>query len=170
MRPPHTTDDIQSKTLGSNTFPGGSLKCWDHPNELLSVPAVTQPVTLYCIRPKAIRGSLEEAHLSDTRFPQEHQFILRRLHQVDASKAHESSEDINVLPWLSEKITILEAADHAAAASSSRICRPVFQATVSAPAGTCPVSRNRQMATSSFRANATMPIRRCRLLPLAKRF
>jgi hypothetical protein len=58
---PQTTNDILSKTLGSNTFPGGFLKCWDHPNQLLSVPAVIEPVTLYCIRPQAIRGSLERS-------------------------------------------------------------------------------------------------------------
>jgi hypothetical protein len=41
MRQPSTGDDNPSKTLYSNTLPGGFLRCWDHPNHLLSVPAVT---------------------------------------------------------------------------------------------------------------------------------
>src|SRR5208337_5583632 len=37
--------------------PGGFPRRRDHPDDLLSVPARNRPVTLYCFRPKAIRGS-----------------------------------------------------------------------------------------------------------------
>lgn len=39
-----------------------------------------------------------------------------------------------------------------------------------APSGMAPYSKYCQSATNSLRASATMPIRRTRLLPLAKRF
>ena len=45
----------------------------------------------------------------------------------------------------------------------------VLQSASSAPAGGTPVSKYFQSCTSSLRAKATIPIRRCRLLPRPKR-
>ena len=57
-----------------------------------------RPVTLYCMRPQAIRGSLTRAHPSDTRFPKENQVGLRRLSQDKVSKLHASWTDIMLPP------------------------------------------------------------------------
>jgi hypothetical protein len=41
MRHAHVTDDIRERLLRLEHLPGGFRSCWDHPNELLSVPALT---------------------------------------------------------------------------------------------------------------------------------
>ena len=93
MRHPHTTDDIQAEIRGSNTLlPGGFLEGWESPQRpSIRASRDTGQSTLYCMRPQAIRGSLEGAHPSDPRSPKEHQVRLRRLDQVNASQAHHSS-------------------------------------------------------------------------------
>jgi hypothetical protein len=54
-------------------------------------------------------------------------------------------------------------------ASVGPVSKPFFQVTSWAPFGTSPVSRKRHKATNSLRANATIPMRRWRLLPLPNR-
>ena len=50
--------------------PGGFLRGRGCCDDLLSVPAALGPDTTHCVRPQAFRGSLAEAHPSDTRFPE----------------------------------------------------------------------------------------------------
>ena len=78
-----------ANNLRLERLPGGFRKGWDHPNDLLSVPAVT-----------AASHSLLHAPKGDPRKPgrsppiyasvsqKEHQVDLRRLHQVDTFKIH----------------------------------------------------------------------------------
>jgi hypothetical protein len=100
MRPPHTTDDIQSRSLGLEHA------SWRLP-EVLGSPQRTSirvgrdsSRSLFTAYARRRSGEAWKGPTYLTLgFQEEHQFILRRLHQVDASKTHESSGDINVLPW-----------------------------------------------------------------------
>src|SRR6516162_6635111 len=99
MRHPHTTDDIPSKTLAARR------SSWRLPLTLGSPqrPSIRagcyEPVTLYCMRPQAIRGSLEGAHPSDTRFPRGIPgTVYGGSDQVDAFKNARVFSGYHVLP------------------------------------------------------------------------
>jgi hypothetical protein len=142
MRPPIPPTIASAKTLGSNTLlPGGFRKGWDHPNDLLSVPAVTAAGQLFtaCARRRSGEAWKEPTHLTlgfrrstrlgcggPTRATRSSPANLRGYHRPPLSGGEERDERA---PH-----------DHAAGASSGSN-RPCFQVTVSAPAGTSPVSR-----------------------------
>jgi hypothetical protein len=57
MRHPHTTDDIQSRPSGRTRFLAASSGVGITPTTFYPCQPRQRPVTLYCMRPQAIRGS-----------------------------------------------------------------------------------------------------------------
>jgi hypothetical protein len=135
MRPPHTTDDIQRRSSARTLS-------WRLP-EVLGSPQRTS-IRAGCDSSQSLFTAYARRRSGETwkeptyltlGFHKKHQFILRRLHQVDASKTLESSGiSMSSLSYLRYHTT-LEAADQAAAVSCGPVRRPCFQVTVSAPAG-----------------------------------
>jgi hypothetical protein len=80
MRHLRTTDDILSKPNDATRFLAASFRCWDHPNDLLSVPAATAVSHSLLLAPAGDprKPGQEPTHLTRG-FPREHQDRLRRL-------------------------------------------------------------------------------------------
>jgi hypothetical protein len=176
MRHPTAPDVIQRRRYGSNDLTGGFLWVLGSPQRPSIRASRDSGQSLFTACARRRSGEARTgAHPSDTRVPKKTRTVYGGSYQVTRSRPHESSQDVKALRQLVNKKVLpsgpaYPARFSAGVASSGAVSRPFFQVTISAPAGTSPLSRKRHKATNNLRASATMPIRRCRLLPLAKRF